>query len=125
MGNNIQQLFDSVEELQQNASVNATFGEPIVIEDRTVIPVAEVTYGFGLSFGTGSDEESPAESEEGGGGGGGLRARPLAVVEVTEEGVYVEPVVDEEKITIAGVVLIAWIVAWIGGALVMIFGHRK
>ncbi|HEC33739.1 MAG TPA: sporulation protein YtfJ, partial [Chloroflexi bacterium] len=76
MGDNIQRLFDIVEDLRRKANVNAAFGKPVTSEGRTVIPVAEVAYGFGLGFGSGTSGEESEETEgEGGGGGGGVRAR--------------------------------------------------
>ena len=123
MGDYIQSLFDVVEDLRRKANVNAAFGRPVTAEGRTVIPVAEVGYGFGLGFGSAGAEGEEAAEGEGGGGGGGVRARPLGVVEVTAEGVRVEPVVDEQKIALAGVLLTGWIVYWVARALVHIFGR--
>lgn len=125
MGDNIQRLFDVLEDLRQKANVNTAFGKPVAVEGRTVIPVAEVGYGFGLGFGAGVSEEEVQPQGEGGGGGGGVRARPLGVVEVTAEGVRVESVVDEQKVALAGVMLIAWSVFWIARALVRIFGRQE
>ncbi len=121
MEGNIQRLFDAVEELRANASVNSTFGPPVTVEGRTVIPVAEVGYGFGLGFGSGETGEAESPRGEGGGGGGGVQARPLGVVEVTPEGIQVKTIVDEQKIAVAGVVLVAWIVFWVARTLVAIF----
>jgi len=125
MGDNIQRLFDIVEDLRRKANVNAAFGKPVTSEGRTVIPVAEVAYGFGLGFGSGTSGEESEETEgEGGGGGGGVRARPLGVIEVTPERVRVEPVVDEQKIAMAGVLLTAWVVFWVARTLARIFGRE-
>ncbi len=123
MEERVQGLFDTLEELRQNARVDAAFGDPVVAEGRTLIPVAQVAYGFGLGFGSGSRGEE-AEQGKGEGGGGGVQTRPLGVIEVTPEGVHVEPVVDEQKIALAGVLLVAWVVAWVAGALVLIFRPR-
>jgi len=120
----IQTLLDSVADLQEKASVNACFGEPVAAEGRTVIPVAEVAYAFGLGagYGLGADEEVEGKApEEAGGGGGGVKARPFAVIEVTSEGTYVEPIIDEQKVTLAGVLLVGWSVFWLTRALVKIF----
>ncbi len=123
MADDMQKLFDLVEEVQQKADVDAVFGEPLTVEGRTVIPVAEIAYGFGAGFRGGEmEEEEPTGSQ--GGSGGGVRARPLGVVEITANGVRVEPVVDEQKVTMAAVLLTAWIVAWVAGTLVCIFGRR-
>lgn len=125
MGDNVQRLFDIVEDLRRKANVNAAFGKPVTSEGRAVIPVAEVAYGFGLGFGSGTSGEESEETEgEGGGGGGGVRARPLGVIEVTPERVRVEPVVDEQKIAMAGVLLTAWVVFWVARTLARIFGRE-
>ncbi len=128
----IQTLLDSLADMREKANVNACFGEPVTAEGRTVIPVAEVAYGFGMGVGHGTvveeeapEEETPEKAGGGGGGGGGVRARPLAVVEVTSEGTCVKPVIDEQKIALAGVVLVGWTVFWLARALVRIFGQSE
>lgn len=125
MGEDIQRLFDAVERLRRKANVNTAFGKPVTVEGRTLIPVADVGYGFGLGLGSLEAAEGLPEEEGGGGrGAGGVRARPLGVVEITPEAVRVEPVVDEQKVALAGTLLTAWIVFWIGRTLVRIFGRR-
>jgi len=125
MDSELQRLFDMVEALQRRANVNAAFGRPVAAEGRTLIPVAEVAYGFGLGFGTaGEGEEQEAEGGAGGGGGAGVRTRPLAVIEVTPETTRVEPLVDEGKIALAGVLLVGWIVFWVARALMHILGKK-
>ncbi len=130
MESEIQTLLDSFADLRKKANVNACFGKPVTAEGRTVIPVAEVAYGFGLGVGHGpvAEEEAPEEEApekaEGGGGGGGVKARPIAVVEVTPEGTRVEPIIDEQKVTLAGTLLIGWAVFWLARALVKIFGRQ-
>ena len=57
----------------------------------------------------------------GGGGGGGGRARPNAYIEVGPEGTSVEPIMDEQKIAFAGMLLGAWAIAWVGMVLVTLF----
>lgn len=61
--------------LKDSASVRNVYGDPIRAGDKTIIPVANVAYGFG-----GGESK---EDEGGFGGGGGMRARPIGVVEVT------------------------------------------
>ncbi|HEY75233.1 MAG TPA: hypothetical protein G4O00_03510 [Thermoflexia bacterium] len=125
MESDLQRLFDSVETLGRKANVNVAFGRPVATEGRTVIPVAEVSYGFGLGFGSAGEEETAeAAGGVGGGGGGGVRTRPIAMVEVAPEGIRVEPLVDEGKITLAGILLVGWSVFWIARALMRIFGKR-
>jgi len=134
MEKEIQTLLDSLADMREKANVNACFGEPVVAEGRTIIPVAEVVYGFGMGAGHGplAGEEAPEEEapEEagvagGGGGGGGVRARPLAVIEVTPEGTWVESILDEQKVALAGVLLVGWAVFWLARALTRIFGRQE
>jgi uncharacterized spore protein YtfJ len=81
----------AVEHLQTSASVKTVYGDPIVAEGKTVIPVAKVAYGFGAGHGSGTHDKKtlagkvPVEGE-GEGAGGGVAARPVGVVEITEEG---------------------------------------
>jgi uncharacterized spore protein YtfJ len=123
----IQTLLDSFADMRKKANVNAVFGKPVTTENRTVIPVAEIGYGFGMGFGQGpaAEEETEEETGEGGGGGGGVKARPLAIVEMTPEGTWVKPIVDEQKVTLAGVMLSGWVVFCLARALVKIFGQQE
>lgn len=77
-------------DLGQSASINNVYGEPIQAGDKTIIPVARITYGFGGGYGQGSKmraipslftEEKP--KGEGAGGGGGIYAKPKGVYEIT------------------------------------------
>jgi uncharacterized spore protein YtfJ len=56
----LNRMFDSIEQAREAANWQSAFGEPQVIDDKTIIPVAQVGYGFGLGFGRGgqvSEEE--------------------------------------------------------------------
>ncbi|HZA24683.1 MAG TPA: spore germination protein GerW family protein [Dehalococcoidia bacterium] len=88
------------ERLNATGHVKTIYGEPIVADGKTIIPVAEVKYGFG---GGGGQQQEPS-SREGGpegesagssdasqgrsgmGGGGGISVRPVGVVEVSSTG---------------------------------------
>ena len=143
MGTGIQELLDTVAELKEKADVNAIFGEPVTVEGRTIIPVARVGYGFGIGFGQGSmpdaetgDDDGTGDENKGegepeatgesvaGGSGGGVYARPFAVIEVTAEGTRVESIVDEQKLTMGGLLLVAWSVFWLAATLMAIFAAR-
>lgn len=97
----ITQSFDVItDRLQHSAGSDAVFGEPIVAEGKTIIPVARIRYGFGGGFGSAEPtgdgdttedgveevdaEGRPTPSGEGGGMGGGVDAGPVGVVEVTD-----------------------------------------
>lgn len=74
----------------QSATVKNVYGDPIVQDGKTIIPVAQLAYGFGGGQGKGkkAGAQSAAEGkeEEGSGGGGGLVARAKGVYEVSEKG---------------------------------------
>jgi uncharacterized spore protein YtfJ len=133
MDREVQTLFDALADLREKANVNAVFGQPVTTEGRTVIPVARVAYGFRMGAGgttvtaeaaTEEAAEEAADDSSGAGGGGGALAHPLAVVEVTSEGTWVKPVVDEQKVALAAGLLGAWVVFWVTRALVKIFGQK-
>jgi uncharacterized spore protein YtfJ len=74
--------------LSHSASVKSVFGEPITAQGKTIIPVAQVAYGFGGGFGhkqkTPLDKEAQ-QGDKGAGGGGGILAKAKGVYEVTPE----------------------------------------
>ena len=142
MKTDIQTLLDTIADLRDKATVSAVFSTPVTVEGRTVIPVAKISYAFGLAGGhIGAAEEKITDTpaDEAGGeaadeerrdtkgstGLGGVRAHPIAVSEVTPEGVRVEPIVDEQKLSLAGAMLAGWSIFWLARALIKIFGQRK
>jgi uncharacterized spore protein YtfJ len=129
----LNRLFDTVGRVQENATVEAVFGPPTKVDEKTIIPIGRVVYGFGLGFGQGTMPTTPSseatESDEndvagGSGGGGWLLVRPLAVLEVTPEVTTINPVVDDEKIAKMTLCVVAWSVFCLARALVKIFGQK-
>lgn len=55
--------------------VKTTYGDPIVIDDTTVIPVAGHSFSFGA--GEGASSESSKEQAKGSGGGGSAMSVPF------------------------------------------------
>jgi uncharacterized spore protein YtfJ len=97
--------------LEPFADVSAAriFGDPVEGAGRVVIPAAAFGVGVGFGFGGGSDEANDVGG--GGGGWGGYKqGRPVAVIEVTADGVRVQPVLDWTRIGIT--VLVTALVAW-------------
>ncbi|GAB4033143.1 spore germination protein GerW family protein [Spirosoma gilvum] len=86
-----QSLFQPVlDRLLTGATVQKVFGEPIVANDKTIIPVASVIVGFGGGYGAGQTtpktpltDGSDRQEGQGGGLGGGLTVRPKGFIEVT------------------------------------------
>ncbi|MDX1690456.1 MAG: spore germination protein GerW family protein [Acidimicrobiia bacterium] len=78
------------------------FGAPLEAGDRIVVPAAAVERGGGFGFG-GGGHAGDAGGGGGGGGGGGVQGRPVAVVEITDQGVEVHPVLDLTRLGVAAV----------------------
>ncbi len=85
-------------ELGQSASVKNVFGEPVTAGAKTIIPVAQIAYGFGGGHGRGYKRGKKKESKktdeasgngndkargEGAGGGGGMYAKAKGIYEIT------------------------------------------
>ena len=121
----IDELFVRLEDMQAKASVDAAFGRPVITGDKVVIPIASVSYGFGMGFGEATGQEvQESNGGVGGGEGGGMSARPLGVVEITPERTRVEPIVNEQAVTLAGMLLGAWSIFWVSAAVIRILGGR-
>jgi len=129
----LNRLFDTVDRVQENATVGAVFGPRTRVGEKTIFPIGRVAYGFGLGFGQGPAPTTPAseatEGDEpevatGSGGGGGLSVQPLAVLEVTAEETTLKPIVDNDKIVRMGMCVGAWVVFCLARVLVKIFGRH-
>lgn len=86
----IQKLLDAVANMRDAVDANATFGEPVVVKDRTVVPVTELAYRFEVNAGLGTILREGTAGEAGG--------RPLALIEMTPEGAKVKPIIDEQRV---------------------------
>jgi uncharacterized spore protein YtfJ len=94
----LKEVFDSmIERLNGGASVRAIYGEPVEARGKTIIPVAKVMYGFGGGFGETGKEKKDGTDREGGGAGGGVRAKPVGVIEITDEDTRFVPCTDGRK----------------------------
>ena len=125
----LEEIFKAIEDLKDKASVDAVYGEPQTVGAKTVIPVADIKYGFGLGYGEGpaksaQEDETLSSTGSGGGVGGGVAARPVAVIEITDEKVSVKPVMDEGRIAMAGIFTGVWTVFWFAKTLKAIFGKK-
>lgn len=96
-------VMSELSRLPERIAGTSCFGEPVTSGDRTVIPVATVSYGFG--FGSGGGQSHEGETGSGAGGGGGARTRGIGAIEVSPDGVRIHPLRDETRIAIAGIVM--------------------
>ena len=71
------------ERVENSANVKRVYGEPIIADGKTIIPVAKVRYGFGGGFGESKESE---DEGQGGGGGGGAEVTAIGVLEISPEG---------------------------------------
>ena len=122
----LNRLFDSVEKTRDAAQWRAAFGEPQSVEGRTIIPVAQVGYGFGLGFGVGDQAYDGEDglAAHGGGGGGGATSKPLGAIVVTPEHVYFEEVQDNTKIAIVSMTMVAFSIMQVARTLRVLFGRK-
>ncbi|MFC3477715.1 spore germination protein GerW family protein [Halobacterium litoreum] len=85
-------LASVVERLAEAGGVGSVYGDPVERDDRTVIPVARVAWGFGGGGGSGpadaerEDGEGDEPAGEGYGMGGGVSASPAGALEITDDG---------------------------------------
>ena len=78
--------------------VTTIFGEPVVKDGVTVIPVARARWGFG---GGSSSEGHTSENQkgEGTGGGGGVKVSPAGYVEVKNGRARFHPIYNPAMVT--------------------------
>ncbi len=92
------------EHLGDLAKGDAVLGSPIQVGNVTVYPVSRISVGVAAGGGTGDEACSGASrgrggcsSGKGGGSGGGMRARPVALIVFSEQGVQVLPIPDKKS----------------------------
>jgi uncharacterized spore protein YtfJ len=100
------------EKFEASATVRNVYGDPISTENRTVIPVARISYAFG--GGGGGREREHVQS--GGGGGGHMSAVPVGVIEITPDGTRFTPFDDWRRL--ASIIAISF-------AIGLLFGMRR
>lgn len=131
MEREVDRMLDLLDDLRGKANVNACFGEPVTVHGRTVIPVARVGYGFGVTGGqkpaSGASDEADAKVEEetGSGGIGGMTGCPLGIIEATPDGIHVKPVVDKQRITVVSLLVGAWSLFWLVRMVTLLLERRR
>lgn len=100
------------QEMQGKADVRTVYGDAIELDGRRVIPVASVQYGFGMGGGSGPGKVE-GEAPGGGGGGGGIRVEPVALIDITDGKLKVEPIVNVTRLATMAMILAAWSVFWV------------
>lgn len=115
----ISKLYEQLKSvLRANAGAEIAFGKASRIGDAHIVPVARVSFGFGMGGGGGQKSrkkkavatpESPAEKEDspeaaepkseyGGGGGGSLKTDPIGLYLISGEKMRYLPVISFSQI---------------------------
>jgi uncharacterized spore protein YtfJ len=126
LSNATDEMVRTIGGMPQELGASACFGEPIERNGHTLIPVARVNFGYGLGFGGGSGSKigpsgNGSSSTDvgdvgeggGGGGGGGGSSSPVAVIDISGDGIRIEPVEDRTRISMAGIMFAAWAAFWL------------
>lgn len=138
-----EQLAEPIEQMLDRMHADAAFGEPVKVDQATVIPVAEVqvAFGYGRQVGSGvlgpvivklrevsagsghvnvsqkaDSEAGPTEAPDEGsavGSGGRGRVLPRGYIQITPEGVGFKEIIDVDRLGMAGIALVAWAVFWL------------
>ncbi|MBI2200955.1 MAG: hypothetical protein HYU43_03340 [Armatimonadetes bacterium] len=120
----LDKLQERFQELQGKADVRTVFGEEIELNGRRVIPVASVQYGFGMGGGSGP-RQTEGEAPGGGGGGGGMRVEPVALIDITDGKLKVEPIVNVTRLATMAMLLAAWSVFWVSRTIRALAAKRR
>lgn len=126
------QTLDRIQQMIDDLDVKSAFGAATTEGDYTLIPVANVMYGFGYGSGSGpakakkgdgatggaagAAEEGATEGDGtmfGGGGGGGGRVTPRGFIRIGPDGVRYEGTYNATLIPIAGMLTGMWSIFWI------------
>ncbi len=83
---------ESVSELEKMITTKTIVGEEIRVDERVIIPVTKVCFGFGVGGGEKEGECS------GGGGGGGATVEPIAFIVVSPDKVELLSIGGKSKV---------------------------
>ncbi len=79
-------------EIEKVLSTKTVVGEPINVQDTTLIPLISAGFGFGAGGGSGRGEVKRQGEGTGGGTGGGAWVKPVAVVIIKKDEVRIEAI---------------------------------
>ncbi len=112
-------------DMQGKTGWKTVFGDVIEVDGHRLIPVASVRYGFGIAGGQGPTPTGPKRgagpkasdaAPGGGGGGGGMRVDPVALIDLSNGRVRVEPIINVTRLAIVALVVAAWSIFWMARA---------
>lgn len=80
------------EKFSREKDVSLVYGEPIIMKNKQVLPVAKVNYFVGGGSGGQLNEEQTVSIGQGEGGGGAFSIKPIGVYEITDKKVKFKPI---------------------------------
>lgn len=80
------------EKFSREKDVSLVYGEPIVMENKQVLPVAKVNYYVGGGSGGQLDEVQAVSIGQGEGSGGVFSIKPIGIYEITDKKVIFKPI---------------------------------
>lgn len=91
----VSETMESVKSVLDRLTAKTAYGEAIIRDGVTVIPVARVMVGYGAGSGVGEPRHGgngeDATAPVGGGGGGGGMVQPIGYIELTDTGSRWQP----------------------------------
>ena len=82
-------LSSIIDELKQIAASETIVGKPVVLGDKSIVPVTKLMVGFGVGGGEGESDKKGQGF--GGGGAGGARVEPVGFIVIGEDKVSFLP----------------------------------
>ena len=90
MPSNLKVLLSSIiDELKQIAASETIIGKPVILGEKSIVPVTRVMVGFGVGGGEGESDKKGQGF--GGGGAGGARVEPVGFIVIGEDKVSFLP----------------------------------
>ena len=83
-------MASTIQKIRETVDANTVVGDPIVVEDVTIIPVSKISFGFGTG-GTELSAKPDKGNPFGGGGGAGVKVVPVCFLVVSGGNVKVLP----------------------------------
>lgn len=110
---------EPIERLLERLTTTSVFGAPVTSGEVTVIPVSSLRVGFGYGAGGGRQATGAAtpEAAGGSGGGGGGGVEPRGYIKITPAEVKFEPIMDQGRIALAGILMVAWNIFWVSATI--------
>ena len=83
----------TIEKIRDMVNAETIIGDPIHIDDTTIIPVSRVTFGFA----SGGSDVGPSSSKQmfGGGSGAGVSVTPVAFLVISDGNVRTVQLIDK------------------------------